>query len=96
MAKVRTPAARLPGLVSVRRGRNRRPRARESDLARQPAVDMVVGPQSYHRLPEMLARTGLLGMIGKAERGPAPIGYYVLAVVITVFVMLGLVMVLSA
>jgi len=30
------------------------------------------------------------------QRGPAPIGYYVLAVVITVFVMLGLVMVLSA
>lgn len=30
------------------------------------------------------------------QRGPAPIGYYVLAVVITLFVMLGLVMVLSA
>jgi tRNA-2-methylthio-N6-dimethylallyladenosine synthase len=26
-------------------------------VARQPAVDMVVGPQSYHRLPEMIART---------------------------------------
>jgi tRNA-2-methylthio-N6-dimethylallyladenosine synthase len=25
-------------------------------LKRQPAVDMVVGPQSYHRLPEMIAR----------------------------------------
>jgi tRNA-2-methylthio-N6-dimethylallyladenosine synthase len=25
-------------------------------LARQPAVDVVVGPQSYHRLPEMIAR----------------------------------------
>ena len=24
-------------------------------VARQPAVDMVVGPQSYHRLPEMIA-----------------------------------------
>ena len=24
--------------------------------ARQPAVDLVVGPQSYHRLPEMIAR----------------------------------------
>src|SRR5665213_1006932 len=23
-------------------------------IARQPAVDMVVGPQSYHRLPEMI------------------------------------------
>jgi tRNA-2-methylthio-N6-dimethylallyladenosine synthase len=26
--------------------------------ARQPAVDVVVGPQSYHRLPELLARGG--------------------------------------
>ena len=25
-------------------------------MARQPAVDMVVGPQSFHRLPEMIAR----------------------------------------
>ncbi len=25
-------------------------------IARQPAVDIVVGPQSYHRLPEMIAR----------------------------------------
>jgi tRNA-2-methylthio-N6-dimethylallyladenosine synthase len=25
-------------------------------VARQPAVDMVVGPQSYHRLPDMIAR----------------------------------------
>jgi tRNA-2-methylthio-N6-dimethylallyladenosine synthase len=25
---------------------------------RQPAVDLVVGPQAYHRLPELLARTG--------------------------------------
>jgi tRNA-2-methylthio-N6-dimethylallyladenosine synthase len=25
--------------------------------ARQPAVDLVVGPQSYHRLPELIART---------------------------------------
>jgi tRNA-2-methylthio-N6-dimethylallyladenosine synthase len=29
----------------------------EEIVARQPAVDMVVGPQSYHRLPEMIART---------------------------------------
>jgi tRNA-2-methylthio-N6-dimethylallyladenosine synthase len=28
----------------------------EEILRRQPAVDMVVGPQSYHRLPEMIAR----------------------------------------
>ena len=25
-------------------------------MRRQPAVDMVVGPQAYHRLPEMIAR----------------------------------------
>ena len=28
----------------------------EEIIARAPAVDMVVGPQSYHRLPEMIAR----------------------------------------
>ncbi len=28
----------------------------EELIARQPAIDMVVGPQSYHRLPEMIAR----------------------------------------
>ncbi|HJT43510.1 MAG TPA: tRNA (N6-isopentenyl adenosine(37)-C2)-methylthiotransferase MiaB [Rhizomicrobium sp.] len=28
----------------------------EEILVRQPAVDLVVGPQSYHRLPEMIAR----------------------------------------
>ncbi|MBV9996084.1 MAG: tRNA (N6-isopentenyl adenosine(37)-C2)-methylthiotransferase MiaB [Caulobacteraceae bacterium] len=26
-------------------------------VARQPAVDLVVGPQAYHRLPELIART---------------------------------------
>ncbi len=25
--------------------------------ARQPAVDLVIGPQSYHRLPELITRT---------------------------------------
>ena len=28
----------------------------EEIVARQPAVDIVVGPQSYHRLPEMIAQ----------------------------------------
>jgi tRNA-2-methylthio-N6-dimethylallyladenosine synthase len=28
----------------------------EEIIRRQPAVDLVVGPQSYHRLPEMIAR----------------------------------------
>ena len=27
-------------------------------IARAPVVDLVVGPQSYHRLPELIARTG--------------------------------------
>ena len=34
---------------------SRRPRARRS-CARAPFVDLVFGPQTYHRLPEMLAR----------------------------------------
>ena len=29
--------------------------------ARQPAVDLVIGPQSYHRLPELIARTTVEG-----------------------------------
>jgi len=34
-------------------------------LARAPVVDLVIGPQSYHRLPEMLAeaRAGVAGII---------------------------------
>ncbi|PIE07666.1 MAG: tRNA (N6-isopentenyl adenosine(37)-C2)-methylthiotransferase MiaB [Rhodobacterales bacterium] len=30
----------------------------EEIVARQPMVDLVVGPQTYHRLPEMVARAG--------------------------------------
>ena len=37
-----------------------RPKARRLWRA-QPAVDLVVGPQSYHRLPEMIARTARAG-----------------------------------
>jgi tRNA-2-methylthio-N6-dimethylallyladenosine synthase len=33
----------------------------EEIIARQPAVDLVVGPQSYHRLPEMIARVARAG-----------------------------------
>jgi tRNA-2-methylthio-N6-dimethylallyladenosine synthase len=33
----------------------------EEIVARQPAVDMVVGPQSYHRLPEMIAKISRAG-----------------------------------
>ncbi len=30
----------------------------EEIIRRQPMVDLVVGPQSYHRLPDMVAKTG--------------------------------------
>ena len=33
----------------------------EEIVARAPVVDLVVGPQSYHRLPEMIARTARAG-----------------------------------
>jgi tRNA-2-methylthio-N6-dimethylallyladenosine synthase len=33
----------------------------EEMVAREPAVDLVVGPQSYHRLPEMIARAARAG-----------------------------------
>src|ERR1700709_445667 len=33
----------------------------EEIVARQPAVDLVVGPQSYHRLPEMIAKVARAG-----------------------------------
>ena len=33
----------------------------EEIIRRQPAVDVVVGPQSYHRLPELLARAAESG-----------------------------------
>jgi len=33
----------------------------EEIIARAPCVDIVVGPQSYHRLPEMIARIARLG-----------------------------------
>ena len=58
----------------------------EEIMARQPAVDLVVGPQAYHRLPELVARArdgraidtdfpaeskfDRLGARPKARRGP--------------------------
>ena len=37
-------------------------------VRRQPAVDLVIGPQSYHRLPELLGRvTGKSGAIVETE-----------------------------
>ena len=40
-------------------------------MARQPAVDMVVGPQSYHRLPEMIARLAREGGVALETDFPA-------------------------
>src|SRR5271155_4198930 len=53
----------------------------EEIIARQPAVDLVVGPQSYHRLPEMIARVARQGghalqtdfpLLEKFDHLPAP------------------------
>ena len=41
---------------------SRRPRGAEI-LRRQPAVDIVVGPQNYHRLPELLSLGGPRGVV---------------------------------
>ena len=38
-------------------------------VARQPAVDLVVGPQSYHRLPELIAR------LAGGERNAVELGF---------------------
>jgi len=43
----------------------------EEILKRQPAVDLVVGPQAYHRLPEMIARISRR-MGDRLETGFAP------------------------
>ena len=40
-------------------------------MARQPAVDMVVGPQSYHRLPEMIAKIAREGGVALETDFPA-------------------------
>jgi tRNA-2-methylthio-N6-dimethylallyladenosine synthase len=40
-------------------------------VAREPAVDMVVGPQSYHRLPEMIARVAREGGVALETEFPA-------------------------
>jgi len=39
----------------------------EEIVRRAPAVDLVVGPQSYHRLPELLARTEREGTVVDTE-----------------------------
>ena len=72
-------AARAEGRARSARADGRRwsspaasPRLREAEiLRRQPAVDVVVGPQSYHRLPELLrearVRPGLVDTEFPAE-----------------------------
>src|SRR5437764_961061 len=39
----------------------------EEIIRRAPSVDLVVGPQSYHRLPELLARTERKGAVVDTE-----------------------------
>ena len=39
-------------------------------LARAPFVDIVLGPQTYHRLPEMVARAARAGRRGDRHRFP--------------------------
>ena len=43
----------------------------EEIMARSPAVSMVVGPQAYHRLPEMLDRSMPLSLATARARGEA-------------------------
>ena len=42
----------------------------EEILARSPAVDLVFGPQTYHRLPEMVARAKRRAEAGQGGQGP--------------------------
>ena len=53
----RLKAAASPGCASASPAASPRPRARRSWRARR-SVDLVVGPQAYHRLPAMLDRRG--------------------------------------
>ena len=39
-------------------------------VERAPFVDIVVGPQAYHRLPELLARRARVGRCGDRHRVP--------------------------
>ena len=46
----------------------------EEIMRRQPAVDLVVGPQSYHRLPEMEAKVSSMLVASTTENIGAPTG----------------------
>src|SRR5467141_1833038 len=41
----------------------------EEIIRRAPAVDLVVGPQSYHRLPDLLARVAARASEASGQRG---------------------------
>src|SRR5262245_47098522 len=46
----------------------------EEIVRRQPAVDIVVGPQAYHRLPQLLAEAERkAAMLRAGKRRPAPV-----------------------
>jgi len=63
-------------------------------IRRAPAVDLVIGPQSYHRLPDLLARTALRDRVVETEfpvedkfsRLPAPTRSAIHARGVTAFV----------
>jgi cell division protein FtsW len=75
-----------------------RPSSRPLRERRQHALQRLQVVQAERRqrrrLPVLFGRERL--RFWDVPKGPAPVGFYVLAVVVTVFVMLGLVMVLSA
>jgi cell division protein FtsW len=79
-------------------GGTARPRSGSLRERRQHALQRLQVVQTERRqrrrLPVLLGRERL--RFWDVPKGPAPVGFYVLAVVVTVFVMLGLVMVLSA
>ncbi len=61
LRRLKDERAEAGGKHDRRRGRLRRPGRRRGDHGARPRVDMVVGPQSYHRLPEMIAAAARAG-----------------------------------
>jgi len=86
-----TPEASPGGGGGGQRLRDRRQRALER-LHGGPDKVPVRRPAARRRRPPSERPPGLW----EPNRGPAPVGYYVIAVVVVMFVLLGLVMVLSA
>ena len=71
----------------------RRPLGERRQLALQ-RLQVSTERRPPRRLPVLFGRERV--RFWDVPRSPAPVGYYVLAVVVTAFLMLGLVMVLSA